>query len=411
VADVSHRDNDGDLALLTGVLTGLGSPEGVVTANIGAIYRRRDGGTSTTLYVKESGDGLSTGWVAYGAASVADADIAALDARVDDLEAADTAQTTVNTNLNNAIVAETASRVAGDDALDTRLDAIEANGWVTNARLGTGAVTQTKIGDAEVTYAKISSFASGTIFGRCQSGIGPAENIYLGNSIELPTGSSQLLRRAALTGDVTAAADSNATTIANNAVTNAKLAQVSTATFKGRTTAGTGDPEDLTATQATALLNVVTTSAKGLVSTAPNNTDKFFRGDATWVAPVIPYHWGGAVMTAGTTDRFPNPVGSSTSPIGTTGRGYRMPFACELVATSYSVTTAHTTNTVTITPRVAGVEQTSHTVTVSAGTAYVHTVHGTPLALAVGDHVIPQMDHNGATDLAVLSVIYWIRPT
>lgn len=45
---------------------GSGSPEGVVTASIGSVYRRTDGGTSTTLYVKESGTG-NTGWVAAGA--------------------------------------------------------------------------------------------------------------------------------------------------------------------------------------------------------------------------------------------------------------------------------------------------------------------------------------------------------
>ena len=44
-------------------LTGSGSPEGVVTAPVGSMYTRSDGGTSTTLYVKESGTG-NTGWVA-----------------------------------------------------------------------------------------------------------------------------------------------------------------------------------------------------------------------------------------------------------------------------------------------------------------------------------------------------------
>lgn len=42
--------------------------------------------------------------------------------------------------------------------------------------------------------------------------------------------------------------------LVNDSVTNAKLADVATATFKGRTTAGTGDPEDLTVAQALALL-------------------------------------------------------------------------------------------------------------------------------------------------------------
>ena len=46
-----------------GILTGFGSPAGTVTANVGAIYLRLDGGTSTTLYVKESGSGTTSGWV------------------------------------------------------------------------------------------------------------------------------------------------------------------------------------------------------------------------------------------------------------------------------------------------------------------------------------------------------------
>lgn len=43
--------------------TGAGSPEGVVTAPVGSLYTRTDGGAGTTLYVKESGTG-NTGWVA-----------------------------------------------------------------------------------------------------------------------------------------------------------------------------------------------------------------------------------------------------------------------------------------------------------------------------------------------------------
>ena len=42
---------------------GNNSPEGVVTAPVGSLYSRLDGGTGTTLYVKESGTG-NIGWVA-----------------------------------------------------------------------------------------------------------------------------------------------------------------------------------------------------------------------------------------------------------------------------------------------------------------------------------------------------------
>lgn len=69
-------------------------------------------------------------------------------------------------------------------------------------------------------------------------------------------GAAYTLVRAALTGDVTAPQDSNATTIPNNTIDNPRLADVASQTLKGRTTAGSGDPEDLTAAQARTLLNV-----------------------------------------------------------------------------------------------------------------------------------------------------------
>lgn len=43
--------------------SGTGTPEGVVTAAIGSLFTRTDGGASTTLYCKESGSG-NTGWAA-----------------------------------------------------------------------------------------------------------------------------------------------------------------------------------------------------------------------------------------------------------------------------------------------------------------------------------------------------------
>lgn len=94
-----------------------------------------------------------------------------------------------------------------------------------------------------------------------------------------------LLTRAALTGDVTASQGSNATTIVNDAVTNVKLANVATATLKGRITAATGDPEDLTGTQATTLLDIFTSALKGLTPASGGGTANFLRADGTWVAP------------------------------------------------------------------------------------------------------------------------------
>jgi len=39
------------------IYSGVGSPQSVVTAPIGSLYLRTDGGTNTTLYIKESGTG------------------------------------------------------------------------------------------------------------------------------------------------------------------------------------------------------------------------------------------------------------------------------------------------------------------------------------------------------------------
>lgn len=46
------------------VLSGTGSPAGAVAAPVGSLYLRSDGGTSTSLYMKETGATTNAGWVA-----------------------------------------------------------------------------------------------------------------------------------------------------------------------------------------------------------------------------------------------------------------------------------------------------------------------------------------------------------
>jgi len=95
---------------------------------------------------------------------------------------------------------------------------------------------------------------------------------------------TELATDAVTTAKIDDDAVTTAKILANN-VTLAKLAQLATARFLGRTTAGTGDVEALTGTQATALLDVVTTSVKGLVPTAPNDATKYLDGTGGWSVP------------------------------------------------------------------------------------------------------------------------------
>lgn len=93
-----------------------------------------------------------------------------------------------------------------------------------------------------------------------------------------------------MSGDVTIS-NAGVTAVGANKILNSMLAQVSTATFKGRTTGGTGNVEDISATQATALLNAFVGDSgaggvKGLVP-APGVGDatRFLAGDGSWTVP------------------------------------------------------------------------------------------------------------------------------
>lgn len=92
---------------------------------------------------------------------------------------------------------------------------------VGTAELAAGAVTTAKINNNAVTFAKIQDITTNRVLGRVSTGTGVVQELAPGTSMSFL--SSGLIVRNALTGDVTAAQDSNATTIANNAVTTAKI--------------------------------------------------------------------------------------------------------------------------------------------------------------------------------------------
>ncbi|MEO6299987.1 MAG: DUF2793 domain-containing protein, partial [Paracoccaceae bacterium] len=114
------------------------------------------------------------------------------------------------------------------------------------------------------------------------------------------TGTLAAAQEPAHTGDVINAAGSLVLAVAANAVTNSKLAQVATATIKGRTTAGTGSPEDLTPTQAKAVLAIASGDVSGLGALAMASTVSLTT-QATGVmqAAQEPAHTGDVTNAAG----------------------------------------------------------------------------------------------------------------
>lgn len=94
-----------------------------------------------------------------------------------------------------------------------------------------------------------------------------------------------------IVGDVTSTGTTIlTTTIANDAVSNVKAANMAVNTIKGRATSGTGDPEDLTATQVKNILSLGNVENTQL-STWPGSTNITAVGTVTtgtWNANVIP---------------------------------------------------------------------------------------------------------------------------
>jgi hypothetical protein len=221
----------------------------------------------------------------------------------------------------------TAERVVGDST------SVVAN-WATSGQVSferaalSGDVTAsansntTTISNDAVTYAKMQNVsATDKVLGRSSAGSGDIEEItctaagrallddadaaaqrttlglgtlatqsgtFSGTSSGTNTGDQTI----SLTGDVTGSGTGSfAATIANDAVTNAKLANMTASTIKARITASTGDPEDATLTQ---VLDLVGSAAQG---------DILYRGASTWTR-----------LGAGTSGQYLQTQGAAANP-------------------------------------------------------------------------------------------------
>ena len=144
-----------------------------------------------------------------------------------------------------------------------------------------GSVTNASVAsDAAIAFSKLAALTSGNIIVGNGSNV-PTSVALSGNVTLSNTGVATIANDAVTNAKIADNAVTNSklandavtsNEIANDAVTNAKFANMATATIKGRITAGTGDPEDLTAVQTRTILgldNVTNTSdANKPVSTA-----------------------------------------------------------------------------------------------------------------------------------------------
>lgn len=203
----------------------------------------------------------------------------------------------------------------------TFYDITAASGGITQltgdvtAGPGSGSQAATIANDA-VTFAKMQNISTDSLIGRDTAGTGDPENITLNATLSM-TGSGAL-QRSALTGDVTASAGSNATTIANNAVTLAKMQQLSAYQMLVNNTNATADMAQTDYQDANeAAITATITFTAGTAPSGSSTLSQWFHriGNTVFYKFMLTYATTGTTVT-GLTISFPSEFPAALVPTG-----------------------------------------------------------------------------------------------
>lgn len=159
----------------------------------------------------------------------------------------------------------------------------------TNPIVATGDIS---IANAGVTYAKIQAVSASSLLGNSFNSTSAVGEIGLGATLNFVTGQ---LQTKAITGDVSAGANSYATTINPGVVSNSKLSNMNAVTMKCNPTTSAAVPVDASFST---FLDASVSAAQG---------DIIYRGASTWTR-----------LAAGTSGQYLQTLGVSANPAWTT---------------------------------------------------------------------------------------------
>lgn len=185
-----------------------------------------------------------------------------------------------NVTSNVAVGQISNSNINSGTASSIQLPASPSTGYVISGNnLFTTSNTNT-IAGAGVMAISSGNFCGGT-------GCAIQNTVTVSNLSRLPEGviKPSGLLVSGLTASQPVLTDANKNLV-SGLIANSNMATMAQATIKGRASgAGTGSPQDLTGTQATAILDTFTSTLKGLAPASGGGTANFLRADGTWAAP------------------------------------------------------------------------------------------------------------------------------